>query len=265
MKKNGWHKHKYLVLGRKYTPESNNMFSEPDTTFCFDIIHWHTAGDWKWRQVEKTLQKRRFQFSPCTIWLQISCQQTIVTPLGTSRAPLLADLFLYSYESDFIYGLLKKNDKKLTWSFNFTFRYKDDDSEGRLINLYVATFQQQVHMEYTLYISWFIQYSRACGSYKDFLDSRLLPTRKILNQGILLVELKSSLRKFYGRHHDLIYRYGILVSPMTQICSTCCKQCPVSISSFMTYHRGCNYRGGSRRSTRRPPLPKIGKNMIFFS
>jgi hypothetical protein len=36
---------------------------------------------------------------------------------------LLADLFLYSYEADFIHGLLKKYEKKLTRSFNFTFRY----------------------------------------------------------------------------------------------------------------------------------------------
>jgi hypothetical protein len=37
------------------------------------------------------------------------------------------DLFLYSYEADFIQeGLLKKNEKKLTRSFNFTFRYIDD-------------------------------------------------------------------------------------------------------------------------------------------
>jgi len=35
-------------------------------------------------------------------------------------------LFLYSYKADFIHGLLKKNDKKLTRSFNFTFRYIDD-------------------------------------------------------------------------------------------------------------------------------------------
>jgi hypothetical protein len=30
----------------------------------------------------------------------------------------------------------------------------------------------------------------------------LLLTWKLLNQGFLLVKLKSSLRKFYGRHHD---------------------------------------------------------------
>jgi hypothetical protein len=37
-------------------------------------------------------------------------------------------------------------------------------------------------------------------------------TRKLLNQGFLLVKLKSSLRKFYGRHHDLVDRYGISVT-----------------------------------------------------
>jgi hypothetical protein len=31
-------------------------------------------------------------------------------------------------------------------------------------------------------------------------------TRKLLNQGFLLAKLKSSLRKFYGRHHDLVDR-----------------------------------------------------------
>jgi len=36
---------------------------------------------------------------------------------------VLADLFLYSYEAGFIQGLLKKNGKKPTRSFNFTFRY----------------------------------------------------------------------------------------------------------------------------------------------
>jgi hypothetical protein len=46
--------------------------------------------------------------------------------MGTNYAPLLADLFLYSYESDFIQGLLKKNEKKLAKSFNFTFNYIDD-------------------------------------------------------------------------------------------------------------------------------------------
>jgi hypothetical protein len=53
-------------------------------------------------------------------------QQTVGIPMGTNCAPLLADLFLYSYEAEFIQGLLKKNEKKLARSFNFTFRYIDN-------------------------------------------------------------------------------------------------------------------------------------------
>jgi hypothetical protein len=40
-------------------------------------------------------------------------QQTVGIPMGTNCAPLLADLFLSTYEADFIQGLLKKNQKQL--------------------------------------------------------------------------------------------------------------------------------------------------------
>ena len=53
-------------------------------------------------------------------------QRTVGIPMGTNCAPLLADLFRYSHEAVFIQGLLKKNEKKLSRSFNFTFRYIDD-------------------------------------------------------------------------------------------------------------------------------------------
>jgi hypothetical protein len=56
------------------------------------------------------------------------------------------------------------------------------------------------------------------GSYWSISDTRdrgLLLTRKLLNQGFLIVKLKPSLPKFYGRHHDLVDRYGISVSQMT--------------------------------------------------
>ena len=53
-------------------------------------------------------------------------QQTVFISMGTNYASLLTDLVLYSCEADFIQGLLKKNEKKLTRSFNFTFRYKVD-------------------------------------------------------------------------------------------------------------------------------------------
>ena len=53
-------------------------------------------------------------------------QQTVGIPMGTNCAPLLADLFLYSYEAEFIQHLMKTKQKKLAQSFNFTFRYIDD-------------------------------------------------------------------------------------------------------------------------------------------
>ena len=53
-------------------------------------------------------------------------QQTVGMPTGTNYVLLLADLFLYSHEADFIQGLLKKHEKKLVRSFIFTFRYIDD-------------------------------------------------------------------------------------------------------------------------------------------
>ena len=50
-------------------------------------------------------------------------QQTVGIPMGTNCAPFLAELFLYYYEADFIQELLRKKDKKLAISFNFTIRY----------------------------------------------------------------------------------------------------------------------------------------------
>jgi hypothetical protein len=89
------------------------------------------------------------------------------------------------------------------------------------------------------YISELIQSPRACGSYKDFLDRGLLLTRKLLNQGFLLVKLKSSLRKFYSRHHDWLTAMEFLCHKCLRIFSTCRKHFPV-VSSFMICHQLCN-------------------------
>jgi hypothetical protein len=81
---------------------------------------------------------------------------------------------------------------------------KRDDFNIPIVNLYSIPFIYNnipAAPAYDVYISQLIQYSRACGSCRDFLDGGLLLTRKPLNQGFLLVKLKSSLRKFYGHHH----------------------------------------------------------------
>jgi hypothetical protein len=78
--------------------------------------------------------------------------------------------------------------------------------------------------KYQLAVWWSIQnfylhftkVSRKCECFSHIVEPWwLLLTRKLLKQGFLLVKLKSSLLKFYGRHHDLVDGYGISVSQMT--------------------------------------------------
>jgi hypothetical protein len=40
-------------------------------------------------------------------------QRSVGIPIGTNCAPLLADLFLYSYEAELVQKLLRDNNKKL--------------------------------------------------------------------------------------------------------------------------------------------------------
>jgi hypothetical protein len=40
---------------------------------------------------------------------------------------------------------------------------------------------------YGVYISQLLRYSRACGFYRAFLDKRLLPTKKIVNQELVVI------------------------------------------------------------------------------
>jgi hypothetical protein len=109
IKKNGQRRYTYLLLGRnrsycvKYHSDFTKKISETDIFNLFEILIDNLFAMFGGRVF----------------------QQRVDIPMGTNCA-LLADLFLYSYEADFIQGLLKKNDKKLVRSFNFTFRYIDD-------------------------------------------------------------------------------------------------------------------------------------------
>jgi len=53
-------------------------------------------------------------------------KQVTGIPMGSSYAPLVADLFLFGYESEFIKNLSKSNDLDLIEKFNNTYRYLDD-------------------------------------------------------------------------------------------------------------------------------------------
>ena len=53
-------------------------------------------------------------------------QQVVGIPMGTNCAPLLADLFLYSYENEFLDKLIKEGKRKLARKFNLSYRYMED-------------------------------------------------------------------------------------------------------------------------------------------
>ena len=105
MFKIGNRRYKYLVLGHEESySDSKHEYSEDDIIkmleFLIDNIFVVFAGK--------------------------VFQQIVGIPMGTSCAPLLADLFLYSYEAEFIQSLLSTGGKQLAFRFNFTYRYIDD-------------------------------------------------------------------------------------------------------------------------------------------
>ena len=79
---------------------------------------------------------------------------------------------------------------------------KGDDFNFPIVNVLFICSNIPAAPAYGIYIYQLIRYSRACGSFHDFLDNLLL-TRKLLNKWLLLVKLKSALRTIYDLHNDL--------------------------------------------------------------
>ena len=94
----GWSifRYKFLVLGRegpyfvKEHSDSNNKYTEDDIINMLEIL----VGN-----IFVVFGGKVFQ-------------QIVSIPMGTNCAPLLADIFLYSYEADFIQSLLSTGKKK---------------------------------------------------------------------------------------------------------------------------------------------------------
>ena len=70
-------------------------------------------------------------------------RQIIGIPMGTNCAPLVADLFLFCYERDFMKSLSRENQADIIGAFNSTSRYLDD-----LLNIDNIYFDQMVDRIY---------------------------------------------------------------------------------------------------------------------
>ena len=53
-------------------------------------------------------------------------QQMVGIPMGTNCAPLLADLFFYSFKNEFSDKLIKESKRKLARKFNLSYCYIDN-------------------------------------------------------------------------------------------------------------------------------------------
>ena len=70
-------------------------------------------------------------------------RQIVGIPMGTNCAPLVADLFLFCYERDFMLSLSDNNQADIIEAFNATSRYLDD-----LLNIDNPYFEQMVGQIY---------------------------------------------------------------------------------------------------------------------
>jgi hypothetical protein len=69
-------------------------------------------------------------------------QQSVGIPMGVNCAPLLADLFLYSYDAEFIQKLHEKK-KSLAVAFHSTFRYIDVNSTHMSIRYFPMSWKSK--------------------------------------------------------------------------------------------------------------------------
>ena len=70
-------------------------------------------------------------------------RQIVGIPMGTNCTPLVADLFLFCYERDFMLSLSDKNQTDIIEAFNSTYKYLDD-----LLNIDSPYFEQMVGQIY---------------------------------------------------------------------------------------------------------------------
>ena len=101
--------------------------------------------------------------------------------MGTNCAPLVADLFLYCYERDFMDSLNQDNQADVIEAFNTTSRYLDDplnmiiydkrnDFDSDIVNFTFLDGDVSRRASYSVYISQLIRFVRVCNHVTDFND-----------------------------------------------------------------------------------------------
>ena len=112
-------------------------------------------------------------------------RQIVGIPKGTNCAPLLADLFLFCYERDFMLSLPDNNQADIIEAFNSTSRYLDD-----LLNIDNPYFEQMVGQIYPTELQ--LNKANSSDTEAPFLDLNLSITNgivllKFMIKGMILI------------------------------------------------------------------------------
>ena len=203
--KNGNRIYKFLVLGRegpyfvKEHSDSKNKYTEDDIInmleFLVDNIFVVFGGK--------------------------VFQQIIGIPIGTNCAPLLADIFLYSYEAEFIQSLLSTGKKKLASQFNFTYRYIDD-----VLSINNPDFDNYLGQMYTAELE--IKDTTENNTFASYLDL------------LLSIESNGQLRtSLYDKRDD--FNFHITNFPFLSSNIPSSPAYGVFISQLIRFARACSY------------------------
>jgi hypothetical protein len=98
------------------------VINKEDTYF----VRHHSDSPYKYSEVDIKSMLGFLVENIYVVFVHQVFEQSVGIPMDTNCALLLTDLFLYSYEAEFVKKLLRDNTKKLAVSFNHTFRYIDD-------------------------------------------------------------------------------------------------------------------------------------------
>ena len=104
-------------------------------------------------------------------------RQIVGIPMGTNCAPLVADLFLFCYERDFMLSLSDNNQADVIETFNSTRRYLDD-----LPNIDNPYFEQMVGQIYPTELK--LNKANSSDTEAPFLDLNLSITNGIFSSKI---------------------------------------------------------------------------------
>ena len=147
-------------------------------------------------------------------------RQIVAIPMGTNCAPLVADLFLFCYERDFMLSLSDNNQTDIIEAFNSTSRYLDN-----LLNINNPYFEQMVGQIYPTELQ--LNKANSSDTEAPFLDLNLSITNGVVSS------------KIYDKQDD--FNFEIVNFPFLDGDVSRSPSYGVYISHLIRFARVCSY------------------------